>query len=52
MDFWASLEHQMKYKKELPHAEEIGEKLRECAETIAATDQRMMDIRDQIARYL
>ena len=52
MDFWASLEHQMKYKKELPHAEEIGEELRECAETIAATDQRMMDIRDQIAKYL
>ena len=50
MDFWASLEHQMKYKKELPDAETIGAQLRECAETIASIDQRMMDIRDQITQ--
>ncbi len=50
MDFWASLEHQMKYKKELPDAEAIGAQLRECAETIASIDQRMMDIRDQITQ--
>lgn len=52
MDFWASLEHQMKYKKEMAHSAEIGAELRECAETIAKTDNRMMEIRDKIKRYL
>lgn len=49
MDFWASLEHQMKYKKELDHSEEIAEELRNCAETIAKTDLRMQSINKAIA---
>ncbi len=50
MDFWASLEHQLKYKKAMSEedAEEIGEKLRECAERIALTDQQMQNIRMEI----
>lgn len=50
MDFWASLEHQLKYKKELACVEagEIGEELQKCAEVIAATDWRMLDIRQMI----
>ncbi len=48
MDFWASLEHDLRYKRELPVPEELQEELRECAETIALTDKRMMDIRDKI----
>lgn len=49
MDFWASLEHQMKYKKELDHSDEIAEELRNCAETIAKTDLRMQSINKAIA---
>ena len=45
MDFWASLEHQLKYKKELPEHEYVVDELRECAEIICNTDQRMLDIR-------
>ncbi|MEG2570230.1 MAG: GTP pyrophosphokinase family protein [Clostridia bacterium] len=48
MDFWASLEHQMRYKKELQNSGEISEELRVCAENIAATDVKMMAIRDKI----
>ncbi len=47
MDFWASLEHDLKYKQDLD-AGSIQEELRECAETIAETDKRMMEIRDKI----
>ena len=48
MDFWASLEHDLKYKKELPDMDEIHSQLKECAETIADTDRKMMEIRDKI----
>ena len=48
MDFWASLDHQMKYKKDLDEYEEISEQLRECAEVIAQTDEKMQLIRRKI----
>lgn len=48
MDFWASLEHQLKYKKELVQASEISEELRQCAEVIARTDEEMLGIRKRI----
>lgn len=50
MDFWASLEHQLKYKKQLEEgdAKEIGEQLRNCAEVIAGTDWKMLEIRQKI----
>lgn len=48
MDFWASLDHQLRYKKDLENAEEISADLKECAEIISATDQRMQIIKYQI----
>ena len=49
MDFWASLDHQLKYKKEVEaNSEEISTELRECAEVIANTDERMLNIRKKI----
>ena len=48
MDFWASLDHQLKYKKEMDNAVEIGEELKRCADVIAQTDKRMLEIRQQI----
>lgn len=47
-DFWASLEHQLKYKKEIQNSEEIISQLKTCAEVINATDMKMLDIRRQI----
>ena len=48
MDFWASLEHQLKYKQEVPNQREIVEKLTECAHQIADIDQQMWQVRRQI----
>lgn len=49
MDFWASLDHQLKYKKEVgDSSEEISAELKECAEVIAETDERMLKIRMKI----
>ncbi|MDD3252579.1 MAG: GTP pyrophosphokinase family protein [Lachnospiraceae bacterium] len=49
MDFWASLDHQLKYKKDIGDAADlISEELRQCAEVIAQTDQRMLQIRQSI----
>ncbi len=51
MDFWASLEHKIRYKKNLnEEALEIAEELKLCAEDISAIDRRMQDIRDRIER--
>lgn len=48
MDFWASLEHKLKYKKDVKNAEEISKQLKECADAISQMDLRMQEIRNQI----
>jgi len=45
MDFWASLEHGIKYKKDAHDAADIIVGLKECADVIAATDEKMYDLR-------
>ncbi|MDD7511689.1 MAG: GTP pyrophosphokinase family protein [Peptostreptococcaceae bacterium] len=49
MNFWASLEHQMKYKHDVEKAEQIMKELKACADTIADTDMRMLKIRESIS---
>lgn len=48
MDFWASLEHQLKYKSNLPDESGISEQLRQCAEIITSTDEKMLELRKKI----
>ena len=49
MDFWASLDHQLKYKKSfIDDNGEISEELKQCAEVIAGTDVKMLEIRKKI----
>lgn len=48
MDFWASLEHQLKYKQEVPNQKEIVAQLTQCAHQIASIDQQMWQVRQQI----
>lgn len=48
MDFWASLEHQMKYKKAIPDQEKIIEELKHCANIISETDLKMQELRKHI----
>lgn len=48
MDFWSSLEHQIKYKKNIQDQKMIVNELKKCAEQIATTDINMMAIRNMI----
>ena len=54
MDFWASLEHKLRYKKNisLEEAEIISKELLECSEISATLDKRMEDIRNRIEKKL
>ena len=54
MDFWASLEHKLRYKKNisLEEAEIISKELLECSEISATLDKRMEDIRNRMEKKL
>ena len=48
MDFWASLEHKLKYKKDIDNAQVISQDLCFCAELISQLDGRMQQIRERL----
>ena len=48
MDFWASLEHKLRYKKHINNSEEIADKLKRVADVITEMDCEMQDIRHMI----
>ena len=51
MDFWASLEHKIRYKKDLPVIDEIDRELLECAELSAQLEDRMERIQKLADQY-
>lgn len=50
-DFWAVLEHQMKYKKSVDHETVIKSELKRCADEIASLDMSMQTIRDLLREW-
>lgn len=50
MDFWASLEHKLRYKKNIPpqEAELLAKELMDCACISSSLDLRMQKVRDRI----
>lgn len=52
MDFWASLEHKLRYKKNIDpeEIERLEKELVECSEVSAALDRRMEEIRNRIEK--
>jgi len=48
MDFWASLEHKMKYKKNIQNQDVISDDLKFSADLINQLDLRMQQIREKI----
>ncbi len=50
MDFWASLEHKLRYKKNIPESEveALSAELESCAAQIAKLDQEMNSIRHRM----
>lgn len=53
MDFWASLDHKLRYKKSIPakEADELAKELLDCANTSAKMDLKMQEIRKRISKY-
>lgn len=51
MDWWASLEHKIRYKKDVKVPKDIADELRECAEAAAILDNRMEQIQKKIGKY-
>jgi putative GTP pyrophosphokinase len=52
MDFWASLEHKLRYKKNIKpeEAQRLASELVECANISAALDYKMQEIRNRIQK--
>ena len=48
MDFWASLEHKIHYKFEGNAPENIKQELLECADMVAALDNKMLSLNEEI----
>ena len=48
MDYWANLDHQLRYKRGQKQAAVINEELQQCASVITQLDQKMLDIRKKI----
>ena len=48
MDCWASLEHEMRYKKGITNTALIEKELKRCAGEMASTDLSMQTLRDMI----
>lgn len=48
MDFWASLEHKLRYKKDIPDTQMdmLTEEMKKCAEMTTELDHRMQHVRD------
>jgi len=52
MDFWASLEHKIYYKFEGNAPDYISGDLKECADMIAALDEKMLSLNEAIQAYI
>ena len=51
MDFWASLEHQLRYKQDNEFTEEMATELYACAQLSAALDLRMDKLRKSVQEH-
>lgn len=52
MDFWASLEHQLRYKETAQVPDTLNQQLHEAAERIARLDNDMQHIHDQMVQIV
>lgn len=48
MDFWASLEHQLRYKKDFDFTDDMAKELQECAVLSAQLDAQMDSLRERV----
>ena len=50
MDYWANLDHQLRYKRGEKETDMIDEELQQCASVITQLDQKMLEVRKKIDR--
>lgn len=50
MDYWANLDHQLRYKRGEKGTDMIDEELQQCAAVITQLDQKMLEVRKKIDR--
>ena len=48
MDFWAGVDHQLRYKKGKKEAVLIGKELKEYSQAVAELDRKMVELRERI----
>ena len=51
MDCWANIEHQLKYKQNIPDQALLIQELKRCADEITSTDLSLQTIRDRIEHH-
>lgn len=51
MDFWASLEHKIRYKFDSSIPNTLNNELIECADIVAALDTKMFELNKEIEKY-
>lgn len=51
MDWWASLEHKIRYKKGLQESDHVDQELFECAKMSAELDSRMEKLQQFVEIY-
>ena len=52
MDWWASLEHQLRYKKIVDLDKEMSDELKACAEVSESLDHRMNSLKDDVLKKI
>lgn len=52
MDFWASIEHELRYKQEIEFTEELNREILQCADLIAQLDERMGELHKNLSSYI
>ena len=52
MDFWASLEHQLHYKKDYAMPDDICAELKSISDAICANDYRMQELARNIPGFV
>ena len=52
MDFWASIEHELRYKQKITFPEELNREILECAQLSAKLDDRMANLHKNLSEYI
>lgn len=52
MDFWASIEHELRYKQRIEFTEELNREILECADLSSQLDERMGNLHKNLSQYI